>query len=316
MRNYLLTIILFIFSIPALHAQHKKPHFFKDNGTSVKNKDSADYYRTIDNPAAENEYYTISEYFMNDQLKSKGYSLTTDPVKYERDYVSYFKNGHKHSEISYTKGLQDSVTNYYPNGNLYRHLIIKNIPSIPPLIYIETVKDSTGKEMVVKGNGKAVFYGKNFKEITDSGNVRNGLQDSVWTGIYDKDIKYKEVFEHGHLTSGTSTDNKNVTFTYKQRLIQPAYQGGIHELYAYISRKTKYPPKAVELGTQGTVHLKFAVEKDGRITEVKVMNSVDPDLSEEAIRVLLSVRSMEPGLYRGRPSKMYFNLPVSFNLNR
>lgn len=316
MRKYLFVVILFIFSTPVLYAQHKKMRFFKDDGTSVNKKDSAGYYRTIDNPTAENEYYTISEYFMNDKLKSKGYSFTIDPLKYEGDYISYYKNGHKQSEISYTKGLQDSVTNYYPNGNLYRHLIIKNIPSIPPIIYIETVKDSTGKEMVVKGNGKAVFYGKNFKEITDSGNVKNGLQDSVWTGVYDKNIKYREVFEHGHLASGTSTDNKDVTVAYKQRLIQPAYKGGINELYAYISRTTKYPPKAVQQGTQGTVHLKFAVEKDGRITEVKVMNSVDPDLSEEAIRVLLSVSSMEPGLYRGRPSKMYFNLPVSFNLNR
>ena len=316
MRNYLLVIILFIFSIPALHAQHKKMHFFKDNGTSVKNKDSADYYQTIDNPTAENEYYTINEYFMNDRLKSKGYSLTTDPIKYEGAYVSYFKNGNKFSEISYTKGLQDSVTNYYPNGNLYRHLIIKNFPSIPPLVYIESVKDSTGKELVVKGNGKAVLYSNNFKKITDSGNVRNGLQDSVWTGIYDKDFKYREVFEHGHLTSGTSTDDKDVTVAYKVRLVQPAYKGGINELYAYISRNTKYPPKAVQLGNHGTVLLKFAVEKDGRITEVKVINHVDPELSDEAIRVLLSVRSMEPGLYRGRPVKIYFNLPVNFNLNR
>lgn len=214
-------------------------------------------------------------------------------------------------------GLEVSATSYFPNGNLYREAIYDH--RMPPgmrSVRIQTVKDSTGKNLVTNGEGVAVFYTADFKEIAESGDIRNEVYDGPWTGVYDKSFKFKEVYNNGYLVSGESTDDQNVTITYNELVKQPSYKDGMDAMYRYISKNTKYPQKTYQQNVQGTVSLRFAVEKDGRITEMISLNNPDDELTQEAKRVVSSVRRMEPGLYRGRPAKLYFNLPVTFNINK
>ena len=60
--------------------------------------------------------------------------------------------------------------------------------------------------------------------------------------------------------------------------------------------------------------MNFVIEKDGSITDVKVLRGVDPALDKEAIRVIKSMPKWKPGKQRGKPVRVSFNLPITFTL--
>jgi protein TonB len=82
----------------------------------------------------------------------------------------------------------------------------------------------------------------------------------------------------------------------------------------YLSNNVKYPVVAQENGVQGRVVVSFVVEKDGSITDVKVVKSVDPSLDKEAARVVKSMPRWIPGKQNGSAVRVKYNVPVSFRL--
>jgi len=79
-------------------------------------------------------------------------------------------------------------------------------------------------------------------------------------------------------------------------------------------KNIKYPEQAVKEGIQGRVTVRFIVEKDGSISDVKPVLSVHPLLNKEAVRVVKSMPKWTPGKQNGKPVRVRFNLPVMFKL--
>ncbi|MBP7856612.1 MAG: TonB family protein [Prevotella sp.] len=94
----------------------------------------------------------------------------------------------------------------------------------------------------------------------------------------------------------------------------PSFPGGPSALMQYLSNNVKYPVVAQENGVQGRVVVSFVVERDGSITDVKVVRSVDPSLDREASRVVSSMPKWIPGKQNGSPVRVKYNVPVSFKL--
>ena len=84
---------------------------------------------------------------------------------------------------------------------------------------------------------------------------------------------------------------------------------------AWIAKYTKYPPVAQENGVQGKVTVQYVVEKDGSISNVKVLKGVDPSLDKEAVRVVSSMPKWTPGKQRNKPVRVFYTLPVVFKIN-
>jgi protein TonB len=94
----------------------------------------------------------------------------------------------------------------------------------------------------------------------------------------------------------------------------PSFPGGNAALMEYLQNNVKYPVVAQENGVQGRVVVSFVVEKDGSITDVKVVRSVDPSLDKEAARVVKSMPRWIPGKQNGSAVRVKYNVPVSFRL--
>ena len=94
----------------------------------------------------------------------------------------------------------------------------------------------------------------------------------------------------------------------------PSFPGGDAELMKFLHDHMKYPVIAEENGIQGRVVCTFVVERDGSITDVKVVKSVDPSLDKEAIRVLKSMPKWIPGKQNGSAVRVKYTLPVTFRL--
>lgn len=96
---------------------------------------------------------------------------------------------------------------------------------------------------------------------------------------------------------------------------QPSFPGGQGAMFSYISNNLQYPEKAQKNGIQGRVVVKFIVEKDGSISNVEVNRSVDPDLDNEAMRVIKNMPKWNPAKQNGKEVRAYYDIPVTFRLN-
>ena len=94
----------------------------------------------------------------------------------------------------------------------------------------------------------------------------------------------------------------------------PQFPGGNAALFEYLSKHIKYPVIAEENGIQGRVIVTFVVERDGSITDVKVVKSVDPSLDKEAQRVVKSMPRWIPGKQNGSAVRVKYTVPVTFRL--
>lgn len=95
---------------------------------------------------------------------------------------------------------------------------------------------------------------------------------------------------------------------------QASFPGGPTKLYEYLAKNIKYPQQARETGTQGKVYLTFVVERDGSITDIKILRDIGSGCGEEAIRVVKSMPKWQPAKQRGKVVRQQFNLPVNFSL--
>ena len=94
----------------------------------------------------------------------------------------------------------------------------------------------------------------------------------------------------------------------------PEFPGGMQECMKWLGKNIKYPTTAKEKGIQGRVIVQFVVERDGSITEPKVVRGVDPDLDKEALRVISIMPNWKPGMQKGKAVRVKYTLPVAYRL--
>lgn len=112
----------------------------------------------------------------------------------------------------------------------------------------------------------------------------------------------------------TATQAVEKPFTTVEQM--PQFPGGNAALLKYISGNIKYPTIAAENGIEGRVIVRFVVTKDGSISDVTVLRSLDPSCDKEAVRVVKSMPKWIAGMQNGRAVPVYFTLPVVFKLQK
>ena len=96
---------------------------------------------------------------------------------------------------------------------------------------------------------------------------------------------------------------------------QPEFPGGIEALIKYLNDNVRYPDEALKDAIEGKVIVRFDVNKDGSISDITIVRSLQPLLDAEAVRVINAMPKWNPGTQRGKPIKVGFTLPVNFSLN-
>lgn len=78
----------------------------------------------------------------------------------------------------------------------------------------------------------------------------------------------------------------------------------------------KYPEGAVRDGVQGRVMVDFIIDKDGKVTDVRVVRGIDIELDEEAVRVISASPKWKPGRVNGQKVRTSITVPVEFRLKK
>ena len=135
----------------------------------------------------------------------------------------------------------------------------------------------------------------NFMSLEDDPNLRVDIID------YIEDVKDEEI------------DDEEIPFIIVEE--KPEFNGGdANEFTKWVNSRLVYPDIAKENGVEGRVTLQFTVEKDGSVSNVKVLRGVDASLDKEAVRVVQSSPKWKPGRQRDRAVKVTYTFPVIFKL--
>jgi TonB family protein len=95
----------------------------------------------------------------------------------------------------------------------------------------------------------------------------------------------------------------------------PQYPGGEMAMYQYLAENIRYPREAKKNGVSGRVLVTFVIERDGSVTEVRVLRGIGGGCDEEAVRVVKAMPRWTPGIQKGKPVRVQYNIPIKFTLS-
>lgn len=185
-------------------------------------------------------------------------------------------------------------------------------------VKILSVPNSTPTEVTTQADGSFEFKASPKAKLLflyQDGNKKKGISftderlpkenKTNWTIVYNE--KWNEVMQ-----SDPGTPD-NPIFEVVEHM--PEFTGGgMPALMEYLSKNIKYPEAAMKKGIQGRGIVQFVVEKDGSITNVKILRGVDPELDKEAVLVVSAMPKWKPGTQRGEAVRVRFTVPVMFRL--
>ncbi len=168
-------------------------------------------------------------------------------------------------------------------------------------------------------------------EISDQSIIENTLSNSETTGNAPEieSSKVAELPDIQYIEGVTTTSKANKAIRLsreadKEEMAEaeiftvveetPHFPGGEDARIKFLKENLTYPALARESSIQGIVFLTLVIEKDGTITDIRVLRGIGGGCDEEAVRVLKLMPKWIPGKQRGKPVRVQFNLPVKFSL--
>jgi TonB family protein len=158
--------------------------------------------------------------------------------------------------------------------------------------------------------------------------------DKDTQGILDYDMMERELEYVFNFTVALANTSKVLSFRASQQSLpsgsedvvsfyecddRPLFSNNADPRYflrEWVYHYLKYPQSALKDGIQGTVMVQFIIEKDGRVSDVKVIKGVDPELDAEAVRVIEASPKWKPGKMSGNRVRAALTLPVEFRLEK
>jgi len=130
---------------------------------------------------------------------------------------------------------------------------------------------------------------------------------------FDNELKeIKEIVPIIHVPFVETYPEDNTPFIVVEE--EPYFPGGETERLRFLQNNLHYPDIAKRIGIQGTVFINFVVEKNGTLSNIKILRGIGGGCDEEAIRVTRNMPAWIPGKQRGQPVRVSLNMPIRFEL--
>lgn len=161
--------------------------------------------------------------------------------------------------------------------------------------------------------GKEIYYYESGKIRAEGTNQADKAQGE-WVAYYPTgQLSGKAVYDADKQVSGSffkedGTPNKKVS----QFIKESVYHGGDAALYKFLGKTLQYPDEAMKKNIMGTVIVEYRIAVDGRVADIRVVQSVENSLDKEAVRVIGLMPDWEPAMLGGIPINSYKKLPIVF----
>jgi TonB family protein len=130
----------------------------------------------------------------------------------------------------------------------------------------------------------------------------------------EKTGELREIVVTGYAAPQTPVRQKPATTPITAVEVLPEFVGGESALMEFIFRNLDYPVSAQQNGIQGRITCSFVIDDEGVIGHVKVLNSIDPAIDAEAVRVIRSMPRWKPARLGGKPVAVEYTIPLQFRL--
>lgn len=144
--------------------------------------------------------------------------------------------------------------------------------------------------------------------------TKNQLNGSFKTWWENGQLRRHDIYEDGKFISGNCYGINGADTTWFEFEKGASFPGGTDSLRKYLARNLRYPNIAKAQGIQGTVRVQFTIFPDGSLQDIFVVKPIDPSLDQEALRLVNKMPKWLAATQDGRLVKMYFILPVVFQL--
>ena len=158
-------------------------------------------------------------------------------------------------------------------------------------------------------------------ERPQSADKLNVVEDEPQVELKDEDIappesdaELKTVDEAEDPEQPTVVDLENNPLNFRVVEELPEFPGGAVEFMKWLTKNLRYPPQAQQRGIQGKVVTQFIVNKDGSISNIEIVKSVEASLDREALRVLRMMPRWKAGQQDAKPCRTQVCIPIVFKL--
>jgi antitoxin component YwqK of YwqJK toxin-antitoxin module len=310
MKTNLLTTTLLLASISLFAQDDKNKVFYLDSLHKVTNEKNYDYTRVVEDYTAKKNLYTVSEYYKSGKIRMNATSKNKNNLQLEGLRIDYYENGNKKQESNYVDNkLTGKQFSWYENNvKKSEKEIIQDTKNKTSETKTLQFWNSEGKQTVLDGNGQIE---ETEGEFYEKGEVKDGEKQGVWKGkSIKRNYTFTEKYKNGKLISGISTDTSNNNYPYKELMEKPEPRKGFTDFYQHIGKNFKTPDVP---GLHGKIHVTFVVDKDGSLTDVRVLKDLGYNTKDEAIKAVSSYGKWTPGKMRGVPTRVLYSLPISVN---
>jgi membrane associated rhomboid family serine protease/antitoxin component YwqK of YwqJK toxin-antitoxin module len=230
----------------------------------------------------------VRDYYKNDRIQMKGAYLDN---LHHGIFIYYTRNNTYEAAGRLDHDLRIGKWEiFHPNGKLEREVFYGDRE------YVRNVWDSTGRQLVVNGNG--YYESKRINgTIQEAGYYRNGLKDGLWKGFHANNQPYfEEVFLNGRLISGKSISLAGRNFQYDETSMLALPNGGMRAFQEYVQKTARL----FTAKRPGTVKLYFRVTTDNRIADIIIQKSLDVEADGWAKDILLKGPQWNPARLHGQ----------------
>jgi len=114
-----------------------------------------------------------------------------------------------------------------------------------------------------------------------------------------------------NFSQSNQTNEDNLIYNVTGLDVKPEFPEGKEKLNSYINESIQKAGFKSKLKAKAYL---FVVEKDGSLSDITILPAVDAAIAEELIRILKSLPKWNPGISGGKPARVYFRLPINFQL--
>jgi hypothetical protein len=130
------------------------------------------------------------------------------------------------------------------------------------------------------------------------------VQDTIETVVEENSIFYSP----DSIDQNMEKNEDNTVYNTSGIEVKPEFPGGIEKFYSFVQKNYNMPDQE---GLKGKVYVTFVVEKDGSLTDIKVLRDIGYGTGKEAIRVLKATPRWNPGEQNGKRVRCTFSVPIS-----
>jgi len=163
------------------------------------------------------------------------------------------------------------------------------------------------------------YSGSNFQQMEASGSKTSGNNKKAKrnhavskAASFDNDMDHDMVFTDDKTTIILNDAEEDI---YSIVEVPPSYPGGEDKLMEYLTTNLSYPNKAKKKMIEGIVYITFIVNKNGSISDVKILKSLESSCDKEALRVVKNMPKWIPGKMKNKEVSVQYNLPIKFKIS-